>query len=127
MDGIPHERSLVKKYAGRPFVMLGINFGEDGGDVATYEKKFDITWRSFSSSEDGGVPDIVDKLELDVAGYAMLIDARGVIRFKGPEGDLEPKLDREIEALLQEAEKAKDDSTNDDSTKEKSDKKSSEK
>lgn len=104
MDGIPHERSLVKKFAGRPFVMLGINFGEDGGDVAAQEKKYGITWRSFSSSEDGGVPDIVDKLELDAAGYAMLIDARGVIRFKGNEGDLSDKLDQEIEALLQEAE-----------------------
>lgn len=106
MDGIPHERSLVKKFAGRPFVMLGINFGEDGGDVAAQEKKYGITWRSFASSEDAGVPEIVDRLELDAAGYAMLVDARGVIRFKGPESKLSKILDREIEALVQEAEAA---------------------
>ena len=105
MEGIPHERSLVKKYAGRPFVMLGINFGEDGGDVLSQEKKYGVTWRSFSSPEDNGVPEIVDRLEMDAAGYAMLIDARGVIRYKGPESKLEPMLDREIEALVREAEK----------------------
>ena len=42
---------------------------------------------------------------MDAAGYAMLIDARGVIRYKGPESKLEPMLDREIEALVREAEK----------------------
>ncbi|MEC9094379.1 MAG: hypothetical protein VX438_16840 [Planctomycetota bacterium] len=106
MEAIPHERSLVKKYAGRPFVMLGINFGEADGDVLGQEKKFEITWRSFSSSEDNGFPSIIDALEMDAAGYAMLIDARGVIRYKGPESKLEPILDKEIEALVQEAEEA---------------------
>ena len=106
MDSIPHERSLVKKYAGRPFVMLGINFGEDGGDVLAQEKKFDITWRSFASDEDQGVPAIAEKLELEAAGYAMLVDYKGVIRFKGPESQIEKMLDYEIEALVQEAEEA---------------------
>ena len=86
--------------------MLGINFGEDGGDVLSQEKEFEITWRSFASSEDNGVPAIVDDLEMDAAGYAMLIDARGVIRYKGPESKLEPILDFEVEALVQEAEQA---------------------
>ena len=72
----PHERSLVKKYKGRPFVILGVNRGEDGGDVASMEKKYEVSWRSFSSREDQGIPDIADTLELDAAGYAMLIDAK---------------------------------------------------
>ncbi|MDB4757160.1 MAG: hypothetical protein P8M80_19080 [Pirellulaceae bacterium] len=102
MDSIPHERSLVKKYKGRPFVILGVNMGEDGGDVASMEKKYEVSWRSFSSREDQGIPDIADTLELDAAGYAMLIDAKGIIRFKGPESKLD--ADYEIEALVQQAE-----------------------
>lgn len=86
--------------------MLGINYGEEGGRVADQEKKFAITWRSFSSADDNGVPEIADLLELDGAGYAMLIDARGIIRYRGTESKLTPILDRELEALVQEAEEA---------------------
>ncbi len=85
MDGIPHERSLVEKYKGRPFAMIGINFGEDGGNVAAMEKKFGVTWRSFSNLDDALPPDLVDDLDLQAAGYMMLIDSKGIIRYKGSE------------------------------------------
>lgn len=104
MDGIPHERSLVEKFKGRPFTMIGINFGEDGGNVAAMEKKFDVTWRSFSNLDDALPPDLVDDLDLQAAGYMMLIDSRGIIRYKGSEANFQSQLDDELEALVQEAE-----------------------
>ncbi len=106
MDGIPHERSLVEKYKGRPFAMIGINFGEDGGNVAAMEKKFGVTWRSFSNLDDALPPDLVDDLDLQAAGYMMLIDSKGIIRYKGSELAFASKLDTELEALVQEAETA---------------------
>lgn len=104
MEGIPHERSLVEKYKGRPFVMLGINFGENNGNVAAMEKKFNVTWRSFASDKDNYAPDLVDDLEMSAAGMMMLIDDRGIIRYKGDEASFLERLDYEVEALVQEAE-----------------------
>lgn len=106
MDGIPHERSLVEKFKGRPFAMIGINFGEEGGNVAAMEKKFGVTWRSFSYPGDAQAPDVCFDLELEGAGYIMLIDSRGIIRYKGSEAAFLSQLDSELEALVQEAETA---------------------
>lgn len=86
--------------------MIGINFGEDGGNVAAMEKKFGVTWRSFSNLDDALPPDLVDDLDLQAAGYMMLIDSKGIIRYKGSELAFASKLDTELEALVQEAETA---------------------
>lgn len=108
MDGIPHERSLVEKFKGRPFAMIGINFGEDGGNVAAAEKKFGVTWRSFSHLGDFQEPDVSYDLDLQAAGYIMLVDSRGIIRYKGSESAFLSQLDSELEALVQEAEDAEE-------------------
>ena len=50
----PHERSLVEKFQGRPFVIVGVNSDENRDELkkAIIDEK--ITWRSFW---DGGSPD----------------------------------------------------------------------
>ena len=43
----PHERSLVKKYADKSFVIIGVNSDKDRDKLKDVLKKEEITWRSF--------------------------------------------------------------------------------
>ena len=47
----PHERSLVKKMEGKPFVLLGVNSDDDKDKLRMRMKVENITWRSWC---DGG-------------------------------------------------------------------------
>ena len=51
-------------------------------------------------------PMVRPHLDLQAAGYMMLIDSKGIIRYKGSELAFASKLDSELEALVQEAETA---------------------
>ena len=42
-----HERSLVKRLAGSPFALIGINSDRDREELKEVLKKENITWRSF--------------------------------------------------------------------------------
>jgi hypothetical protein len=50
----PHERSLVKKFEGRPFVIVGVNSDDDKDRLKERMNEEKITWRSFW---DGGSTD----------------------------------------------------------------------
>jgi hypothetical protein len=50
----PHERSLVKKLADKPFALLGINSDSDRDRVKERIKEEKMTWRSWW---DGGSTD----------------------------------------------------------------------
>src|SRR2546423_1617437 len=43
----PHERSLVKKFEGRPFAIIGVNSDDDREVLKERMKAEQITWRSF--------------------------------------------------------------------------------
>ena len=50
---IPHERSLVKELAGRPFAIVGVN--TDGREAyAKGIKNLPVTWRSFDDGNPEG-------------------------------------------------------------------------
>src|SRR6266481_4875378 len=53
----PHERSLVKRLEGKPFVILGVNSDEDRDELKQDMKQEGITWRSFwnGGSTDGPI------------------------------------------------------------------------
>ena len=99
----PHERSLVKKLEGRPFVILGVN-SDPKERVKQAIKKENLTWRSWW---DGGNTSGPIATQWNVEGWPTLylIDHAGVIRQKwvGSPGD--KVLDREIETLVKAAEK----------------------
>ncbi len=101
----PHERSLVKKMEGRPFVLLGINSDSRQRlkEVITKEK---MTWRSWF---DGGSTGGPIATEWAVQGWPTLclIDQNGVIRqrYLGSPGD--EQLDDAIEQLVKAAEKTR--------------------
>jgi hypothetical protein len=74
----PHERSLVKKLEGRPFVLLGVNSDADRETVKKVMAREKLTWRSFW---DGGSTDGPIARQWNVSGWPTLylIDHRGVI------------------------------------------------
>ena len=94
----PHERSLVKRLEGKPFVILGVNSDPKDRLKRTIAKE-KMTWRSWW---DGGKTGGPIAKQWNVSGWPTLylIDHKGVIRQKwvGSPGDA--IMDREVDALL---------------------------
>ena len=98
----PHERSLVKKLADKPFVILGINSDSDRDEIKKVIEKEEITWRSFWNGPKGTAGPI--STAWNVRGWPTIyvIDPKGVIRFKDVR---EKQLDEAVDQLLGEMEK----------------------
>ncbi|MFT5302689.1 MAG: hypothetical protein ACI87E_001394 [Mariniblastus sp.] len=90
----PHERSLVKQLAGKPFAIVGVNSDRDREVLKKVLDEKNLTWRSFWGGQ------AIAK-EWNVKGWptTYVLDAEGVIRYKGARG---AKLDAAIETLLAE-------------------------
>src|SRR4051812_45840415 len=93
----PHERSLVKRLEGKPFVLLGIN---SDGDLAQLKKRMaeeKITWQCWSGkSTDGPI-----SKAWNVRGWptTYVLDAKGVIRDKEVRDE---EMDKSVDKLLKE-------------------------
>jgi hypothetical protein len=102
----PHERSLVKKLEGKPFVLLGVNGDDDlkAEDLKKKNEEAQITWRSFKNRRGGDQPDIAT--EWNLAGWPTLylIDHQGVIRKKWIGPPTNEVLDKAIDDLVKTAE-----------------------
>ena len=98
----PHERSLVKDYAGRPFALIGVNSDSDRDEILKIKEEKDLTWRSFWN---GGSTQGPISTAWNVSGWPTIyvIDHEGKIRYKNVRGD---DLDAAIEELVAEAEAA---------------------
>jgi hypothetical protein len=96
-----HERSLVQRYQGQPFVLLGVNVDAKRETLARAEQKAGLTWRSVWDGPDGPV---AREWKVSALPSVYLIDHRGRVRFEctGPPDPAE--LDRRVEALVREAE-----------------------
>ena len=102
----PHERSLVKKLADKPFALLGVNSDRDLEALKPTLKEEQITWRSFWCGPQGtGGPIPTD---WGVRGWPTLyvIDHKGIIRHKWSGSPGDKVLDEAIDKLVAEAEKA---------------------
>jgi peroxiredoxin len=102
----PHERSLVKQLADKPFAVIGVNLSEPNTSaLKKLAEKENLTWRSFSdppTSEGGGA--IAKKWNLAGTPTIYLIDHKGVIRHKWLGGTREKVIDEALEKLIKEAE-----------------------
>ena len=98
----PHERSLVKRLEGKPFALLGVN-SDPKDRLRQAMKKENITWRSWW---DGGNPGGPIATAWNVKGWptTYVLDAKGVIRYKNVR---EKEMDKAVDTLLEELEKAK--------------------
>jgi|TARA_B110000495_G_C22742558_1_gene435298 hypothetical protein len=99
----PHERSLVKRLAGQPFALIGINSDRDREALKKVMKKQGITWRSFWN---GGSTQGPISSAWNVRGWPTIyvLDHNGVIRYKNVRGE---KMDVAVDALLAEIKKGK--------------------
>ena len=105
MAMIPHERELAKRYAGRPFAIVGVSGADLEEKVKQAVKEEQITWRSFKDYL------LKEKREIsrrwNIAGWPTVyfLDHRGVIRlrFSGNPADTAP-LDKFLDDLVKEAE-----------------------
>ena len=95
----PHERSLVKQLADKPFALIGVNSDQDFEQLQTAVKKKGITWRSFWNGENGTAGPISTQWSVTSWPTIYVVDAEGVIRFKQVRGD---ELDEAITTLLAE-------------------------
>jgi thiol-disulfide isomerase/thioredoxin len=97
---VPHQRELVKRMQGRPFVLLGVNVGTDGstpGFKAFLEKE-QMTWPIIRDGESQAIRWYATPPTLDV------VDAKGVYRYFSVQ---ENDLDAVVEKIVKEAESAK--------------------
>ena len=97
---IPHERSLVKQLAGKPFALVGVNSDDDIEVARKAVEELGVNWRSFWNGEKGTFGPIATKWNIDSWPATYLIDAKGNIRYKDLRGE---KLDEAIEKLMAEA------------------------
>jgi hypothetical protein len=95
----PHERSLVKTYADKPYALLGINSDEDPEVLKVVLVDENITWRSWWDGNTSGP--IHTQWQVELRPAVFVLDANGVIRYKDV---LDNDLDEAIETLLAELE-----------------------
>ncbi len=98
----PHERSLVKKMEGKPFVLLGVNSDGDKDKLRKRMEAEHITWRSWW---DGGDTSGPIASQFNVHGWPTLyvVDHRGVIRHKWVGFPGEESFDSAIAKLVEAA------------------------
>jgi hypothetical protein len=100
----PHERSLVKRLEGKPFVLIGVN-SDKGTDEEIKKKNEDaqITWRSFKNDR-GANGSISDAFAVQGWPTIYVIDHKGVIRGKWLGNPGNEVLDKSIDELVKNAE-----------------------
>ena len=96
----PHERSLVKNMESKPFALVGVNSDDDAAALKPVLVKEQITWRSFF---DGKSAKISNAWGVQGWPTLFLIDHKGIVRKVYPGVPDSAELDREIEALVKEA------------------------
>jgi len=96
-----HERSLVQKYQGRPFALLGVDEDDDREALQKAQKKYSLNWCSWWD----GDKTIATQWNATGLPTLVLIDHKGIVRWRqvGVPDDLK-QLDKRIEQLVREAE-----------------------
>jgi hypothetical protein len=94
----PHERSLVKQHADKPFVLLGVNSDENRDEVKNVVEKNNLTWRSWFDGGDTHGP-IQTAYNVSHWPTIYVLDHKGVIRYIDVS---EKELDEAIDKLLAE-------------------------
>lgn len=97
----PHERSLVERYQGKPFALLGVEVGSDSEQYKKAVAAKKITWPAWW---DEGK--IAEAWGVSMFPSVFLIDHKGILRarFTGPPP---PGVEATIDKLIREAEKDK--------------------
>ena len=100
----PHERSLVKNLADKPFALIGVNSDPDLEKLKAMNEKAQISWRSFWDGPKGTSGPIAQAWNVSGWPTIYMIDHEGRIRAKNIYGEKE--IDAKIAELIKEAEAA---------------------
>jgi len=95
----PHERSLVKRLAEKPFALIGVNSDKDLAKLKKRMAEENITWRSFWNGPEGTRGPISARWNVRGWPTIYILDHEGVIRFKGARGEA---MDKAVDQLLSE-------------------------
>jgi peroxiredoxin len=95
---VPHERALVERMKGKPFVLLGVNGDEDRDALKAAIEKHRIIWRSFWDGGPGGPISTTWNVPSWPTTY--VLDPAGVIRFKNVR---EEEMDAAVDFLVKES------------------------
>jgi hypothetical protein len=98
----PHERSLVKRLAGEPFALIGVNSDKDLEELQDVLVEENITWRSFWNGPDGTGGPISTRWNVHGWPTIYVLDHEGKIRFKNVRGEA---MDKAVDQLLAEMKK----------------------
>ena len=95
----PYERELVRMMSGLPFALLGINSDRDLEVARASVKNEKLPWRNFWNGPEGTAGPIAKLYNVSEWPTVYLIDADGIIRFKGVLGN---DIEKGIEVLMSE-------------------------
>ena len=93
-----HERSLVNKYSGRPFVLLGVNTDEQAVIGAEAVESNNLNWRSWHDGSPGGP--IARAFGVKAYPTILLVDHNGLILHRSPQ-DLDGSIEEMVKAAEQ--------------------------
>jgi hypothetical protein len=93
-----HERSLVDKYQGKPFALLGVNADASREQLRAAQEKDQLNWRSWW---DGPSGPITMKWKVEGLPSLFLVDHKGVIRWTSVGVPDLNELDERIAELVQ--------------------------
>ncbi len=96
-----HERSLVQKHEGKPFVLLGVNSDPSREELQRTQEENHLNWRSWW---DGAGGPIVLQWKVEGLPTLYLIDHKGMIRWESIGVPDLKRMDDLIDQLVQEAE-----------------------
>lgn len=93
---IPHQRELVSRLEGKPFVLISISVDEEKETVEKFHKKKPMPWVHWFNGHEGGV---LDSWNVNSFPTIYVIDSNGIIRAKNIR---EKELDKKVDELLEE-------------------------
>jgi len=102
------EKALVERFAGRPFVLLGVNADVDVEQARKCHQQAGLTWASCwdgppppkDGDSKGAVGPICSAWKVDRFPTLILIDRDGVVRYRQVGVPAEGALEAKIEELL---------------------------
>src|SRR5262249_55221233 len=81
---IPHEREMVERLKGKPFVLVSISADDDVQTLRRFLAREEMPWTHWYNGPEGGIIE-----DWNVQGFPTIyvLDADGVIRYKDLRGD----------------------------------------
>ena len=93
---IPHERELVDRLKDKPFKLISVSFDDEKETLMKFLEKEKMPWVHWFNGRKG---DIGEKLNVKFFPTIFVLDAKGVIRYKGVRNK---DMDRAVDTLLKE-------------------------